>query len=292
MAEVAERLEEALWDAVKHPRGRGGLWVEGFGHGLAKEVEKVGERVEARKPPPRPAISRKVEKPLAQTEAFRRGLRRTEYMTLPGPHGDEFMYDLALDRGFTQRPFRTDEAGLRKYIADGDRELWRGVSDESYAQALTSGTAHYGQGFRGNGIYAAAGERGRSLATGYAQAPPSRGTLVSKTEKPTVIHMALMREAKTVTYDEAASEARFEHLRLAGVKGGSPNEGRSAEVLALAHNSPTRWALAHGYDAVIVPQDDGSDEVIVLNRSALIVSTEFQAAGKNVAAAIRDQPGT
>jgi hypothetical protein len=286
VAEVADRLEEALWDSLKHPRGRGGLWIEGFGHGLAHEVEKVGERVEARKPPPRPAISRKTEKPLAQTEAFRRGVRRPEYMTLPGPHGDEFMYDLALDRGFTQRPHKATEEELVKHIKDGDRELWRGVSDESYATALVSGTAHYGQGFRGNGIYAAAGERGRALATGYAQAPPSRGTLVSKTEKPTVIHMALMREAKTIPYAEAASQARDEHLRLSGEKG-----DRASEVLSLANNSPTRWALAKGYDAVIVPQEDGSDEVVVLNRSALIVSTEFQQAGKNVAAAIRDRPG-
>lgn len=288
MTEVAERLEEALWDALKHPRGRGGLWRDVVGHEVAGIVEQIGER---RDGPQRPGPLRK-DKPLHRTEAFRRGVRRSSYMTQSGSHGDEFMYDLAVDQGFASRPHAVSEEELRAHIANGDRELWRGVSDESYAQALVSGTAFYGQGFRGNGIYAAGGGKAETMARSYAQAPPTRGTITSKADKPVVVHMALMKEAKTVTYAEASGQARSEHLRLSGEKGGQEGTGgRAPEVLALANSSPTRWAMVNGYDAVIVPQDDGSDEVVVLNRTALVVSTEFQDAGRNVARRMRERPG-
>jgi hypothetical protein len=98
--------------------------------------------------------------------------------------------------------------------------------------------------------------------------------------------MALRRDARTVSYEEASDRARREHLRYAGQKF-EEGTGGNAQVLALANNSPTRWALAQGYDAVTVHQEDGSDEVVVLNRGALIVSSEFEAAGENVTRRMR-----
>lgn len=272
-------LDESLWDAVKHPRGRAGKWIDSAGGGITSDMERAAEEMGKRLE--RPVIQRK-EPSLPQTEAFRRGLRNADYMTRTGTHGDEFMYDLAVDHGFSGRPKVVNEAELQKLIDDGDKELWRGVSDESYAQKLTTGTLFYGQGFRGNGIYAASGGRAQTMAKSYAQAPPTRG-VAAKADKPVVVHMALAREAKTVDYEEAASKARNESLKHAETKGGGEGTARALDVLSLANNSATRWALANGFDAVIVPQADGSDEVVVLNRTALIVSSEFAAAGTNVA---------
>jgi hypothetical protein len=140
-APTADRLEESLWGVLKHdfeerahPRGRGGKWIDKVGGEVADEAKKVGRKLE------RQPIQRR-ERDITSTEAFRRGLRRISYMRETGHHGDEFMYDLATDEGFAGRPQVVSEAELRQHIADGDLEMFRGVSDESYAQAFTSGTA-------------------------------------------------------------------------------------------------------------------------------------------------------
>lgn len=283
--DVALALEEGLWDALKHPRGRGGEWANKLGGEIAKAAEETGEKIEKAKVE-RPTIVRK-ERPLHQTEAFRRGLRRVEFMREFGSHGDEFMYDLAVDRGFAGKPKVVTDEQLAAHIADGDRELWRGVSDASYAADFLKSPPYYGQGFRGNGIYAASGGRAHAMARAYAVAPPTRG-ITAKADKPVVIHMALAKEAKTISYEDASMRARHEHTSHVGAKGGGEGQASSREqVLAEAASSPTRWALANGFDAVIVSTPDGGDEVVVLNRTALIVSKDFESAGQNVARASR-----
>lgn len=237
----------------------------------------------------RPEIVRK-EKPLQQTEAFRRGRRRLGYMRETGRHGDEYMYDLAVDTGFAGRPHVVSEEELRQHIADGDMEMWRGQTDESYADAFVTGPAFYGQGFRGNGMYAAGGsERARSLAVAYAQAPPTRGVLVTKVDKPVLMHMALRRDAKVINHAEASMRAQQEHKKWYGLKGGGEGVAPEAtQVMAEANNSPTRWALANGYDAMLVERDDGTNEIAVLNRTALLVAREFEPAGRNVTTQLRE----
>jgi hypothetical protein len=281
-AELADVLEEALWDTLKHPRGRGGKWIDKVGGEVAGAAKQVGRSLE------RPEIVRK-DREFKQSEAFRRARMRPSYHTEFGRHGDELMYDLAVDKGFAGRPHVVSSDELEQHIADGDKEMWRGVTDESYAQLFTTGTAFYGQGFRGNGIYAAHGERAKKLATAYAQAPPTKGTLVHKVDKPVLIRMALRRDARTITYDEAALQAKSEHRKWAGLKGGG--EGFSAEgaqALAAANSTATRWAMANGYDAVIIPKEDGGEEVAVLNRTALIVAGDFEGAGTNVTQQLRE----
>jgi putative intracellular protease/amidase len=124
------------------------------------------------------------------------------------------------------------------------------------------------------------------MAVAYAQAPPSRGTLVTKVDAPRVIHMALRRDARTIDFETAVEAARRDSLRWAAEKSGDARTTR-AEVLAEAYSSPTRWALAHGYDAVLIPKGDGY-EVAVLNRTALIVAREFEQAGENVTRRIHE----
>lgn len=251
-----------------------------------RAVEKVGRALD------RPEIVRK-EKPLQQTEAFRRGRRRLGYMRETGRHGDEFMYDLAVDTGFAGRPHVVSEAELQQHISDGDMEMWRGQTDASYADAFLTGPAFYGQGFRGNAMYAAGGgDRAHALAVAYAQAPPTRGVLVTKVDKPVVMHMALRRDAKVINHDEASMRAKQEHKKWWGLKGGGEGFApESAQTMAEANNSPTRWALANGYDAMLIPKDDGTHEIAVLNRTALLVSHEFEPAGQNVTKRLREGEG-
>lgn len=280
MADIAERLEESLWDAVKHPRGRAGEWTEVF-HAAPEIRQKLDER-EARKNPPLPKIERR-DRSLLQTEAFRRGRRRLSYMQEFGVHGDEFLYDLAIDKGFAGRPQVRSEASLKEIIASGGLEMYRGVTDEDYARLLTGGTLYMGQGFRGNGIYAATGADAHKTAVAYAQAPPNRG-VAAKSDKPVVIHMALHPDAKTIPYKEAKSRADFEFTRWAEQADSSMvmhdpgTAGTVADVRREANRDASRWALANDYDAIVVE----NGEVIVLNRTALVVSEEFEPAGTNV----------
>jgi hypothetical protein len=143
-------------------------------------------------------------------------------------------------------------------------------------------THNCGLGFRGNGIYTASGARAEQMARAYATAPPTRG-IAARSDSPTVVRMALHRDAKVVEFEDAARSARHAHqaAMVVGEKSGGAG-GTPDQVRAEVYRDPSRWALANGYDAVRVTQADGSDEHIVLNRTALLVSTEFREAGQSV----------
>lgn len=272
---VAFDLDESLWAELRHPRGRGGKWREAF-HGAGPDHPEVAKFAAKVEPPP---ITRR-DVPLERSSAYRMALRRPAFARETGPHGDEMMYELAHERGFAGQPHVVTEAVLKAGIEEGDLELWRGQSDDTYAKGLMAGPAFYGTGFRGNGIYAAAGPRAHSMGIAYAQAPPTRG-LVTKTDNPVVMHMALHRHARTIQYADAQTRSVAE---LSQVKGdpGTSGAGAGSTVKQEVARDPGRWALANGYDAIVVPQDDGGHEVIVLNRTALLVSSELEPAGTNV----------
>lgn len=276
MTDLALVLEEGLWDTLKHPRGRGGKWIDVVGGEVAQAAEKAGDRVSR----PSPSLMRK-DVPLERTQAFARGRRRLRYMRETSVHGDEFMYDLAVDRGFAGQPKKVSEAELEQAIADGDTEMWRGMTDRDYASLLVDGTYYAGAGFRGSGTYVATGPDGKKKATSYALAPPSRG-IASKSETPTVVRMALAKDARVADYSVIAAEAKAKHLEQKGVKAdpgsGAGMGGSSAQVLAEVARDPMRWAMAQGFDAVKI--SDG--EWVVLNRTALLVSKAFVPAGENV----------
>lgn len=287
VTDVADRLEESLWDAVKHPRGRAGEWTEVF-HEAPEIKQKLHER-EVRQNPPLAKIERR-DRSLLQTEAFRRGRRRLSYMSEYGVHGDEFLYDLAVDQGFAGRPQVRSEASLKQIIDSGGLEMYRGVTDEDYARLLLGGTLYMGQGFRGNGIYGAMGPDAHKQAVAYAQAPPNRG-IAAKSDNPVVIHMALHPDAKTIPYKDAKSRADAEFLKWATQTDGDATvmhdpgtTGTTADVRREANRDASRWALANGYDAIIV---DDKGEVIVLNRTALVMSDTFEPAGTNMVNAPR-----
>lgn len=274
-------LEEALWDAVKHPRGRGGKWREVLGS------QHVPEHLEhfAAKLDPLP-VRRKEVKSLPSAVSFQRARRRIAYTREWGPHGDEFTYDLAMDHGYTSKPHVVSADRLDAEIAAGGIEMFRGQTDRSYAEAFTSGPYFAGQGYRGNGIYFAHGSGSKVKATQYAQAPPTRG-IAAKTERPTVIRAALHRDAKVVDYEEIAAKAKAEHLWIASLAGdpGTSESGQASgdEVRQEIARDPARYAITQGYDAI--KTSDG--EMIVLNRSAVVVAEDFEDAGQNVTRRMR-----
>jgi hypothetical protein len=274
-------LEESLrsflrkpFDPAKHPHGRGGRWAETLGTPHTPEhLEHFAAKLD-----PLP-IQRKQVKSLPAATSFQRARRRIAYTREWGPHGDEFTYDLAFDHGYTGRPHVVSTDRLEAEIANGATEMFRGQSDRSYAEAFTTGPYFAGQGFRGNGIYFAYGGKAHATAHQYAQAPPTRG-VTAKTDAPTVMRAALHRDAKVVDYDEIAALAKAEHERLAAIAG-DPGESQFAssdQVRAEVARDPARYAITQGYDAIKIP----GGEMIVLNRSVVIVSEEFEDAGTNV----------
>lgn len=273
MSDLALALEEGLWDTLKHPRGRGGKWIDTVGGEVASAAEKTGDRVSR----PRPSLQRR-EMPIERTQAFARGRRRLRYMRETGTHGDEFMYDLAVDLGFSGTPKKVSEAELGQAVADGDTEMWRGLTDKDYVSLFVDGSYYAGAGFRGSGTYVATGEGGKRKAVAYAQAPPSRG-IATKSATPTVMHMALSKVAKVAEYDQIAQEAKAQHVQLGAAKAQAGTMGGSSQqVLAEIARDPMRYAMSQGYDAVKI--SDG--EWVVLNRTALLVSEKFVPAGTNV----------
>jgi hypothetical protein len=275
MDAVELALEETLWDALKHPRGRGGRWRETFNtpH-TTPHLEKFAAKLE-----PLPVGRKQIASPTV-TPAFRRARQRLSYTAEFGRHGDEFTYDLAVDYGIAGKPHVVSPERLDAEIVNGAIEMYRGQTDVTYAEAFTTGPAFYGQGFRGNGIYFAHGERASTMARQYAQAPPTRG-IAAKVDKPTVIRAALHPDAKIVEYDEIAGRAKADHVRLkSSNEMGDPGTGPAPKeaVLAAIARDPARYAITQGYDAIRVNEW----EMIVLNRSAVLVSKEFEDAGTNV----------
>jgi hypothetical protein len=276
-------LAEALWDAIKHPRGRGGLFKDVFKPEVAREIEQAGTKIERA----RPTIQRRTPK-LEQTGAWKRAKLRPEFLGERGPHGDEFMYELARDMGFAGKPHKVAEADLAQRIEAGDIELFRGVTDESYARELTDGSYFAGQGFRGNGIYAAADGDARRHATAYAQAPPTSG-ITGKTDKPVVIHMALLGHARIEDYDKVSAEAkRVATVAQRDMQSASDERARlEAERRYHVARDPSRFAMSQGIDAVRV----SGQEYVILNRTALVVSEEFRSGGTNVVRQMRQPAG-
>ena len=285
--EIAGDDDAGFWDAVEraaariqeasayverlHPRERTGKWRSKLGLGRAVRAE-----VAAR--PRLPEIQRR-DRPLASGMAFRRARTRPALMRETGTHGDEFMFEMATDLGYAGRPTRVPSGEVDAAVAAGGTEVWRGVSDETYAEALVTGPYYAGQGFRGSGIYVAHGEDGRTRAVSYAQAPPTRG-IAAKTDRPTVQRMALHPQANVVEYEEIRGRAEAEHKRLAE-KLRSPGLSEKAseeEVLAEVARDPARYAMSQGYDAIRI----NDAEMNVLNRTALLVDEAFEEAGTSV----------
>jgi hypothetical protein len=219
--------------------------------------------------------------PFLETQAFRRyGLTDD-----PDPFSPESLYVKAViqEQGFDGLPHLVSRRELDRYVAGGEVELFRGVSEARFAEQLRTGDFFVGRGWFADGMYTAPGPGGIAIARRYA--PPGVGAIV---------RMSLRRGALVVRGDELerrAASARdrvterlqAERRRLPSATHGREDDtavlrraeeyDRRIEVTRALYNDLARWAAYVGYDAIQVVVPD-FDYIVVLNRTALRIQLE------------------
>lgn len=221
--------------------------------------------------------------------------------------GDAVLHDIMQKQGFYSPANLYTKEQMDDFVAAGERELWRGVSDKKFADqwVKSQGTdAYTGLGVHGNGIYTE-GLKGNFLDevdTAFKQAlneyeETFRGRadmraralehaiLVTEQKVGTqtaisysgglggngaITRMTLRSDAKVIsTHDlKLEMEREFDHLRELA----QTDKNVSFPVY---RKDPGEWAAANGYDAIIKNFDSGADYVVVLNRSALRIQNAY-----------------
>lgn len=230
------------------------------------------------------------------------------------PSGDYAKMLWAELPGYNGLPEVVSPAELDAHIAAGEVEMYRGMrtggsrgtwvgagGPVSYADALREGDSMYiGNGIYGNGSYWASGPEGpetypaQKIAArfaGLAGGFGSSGQIVRGTVKAgaRVISYADLEVEwyKAINDYSAERHAAGQDVDITfGTEGGVDPRGVQKETpsvygdLPRVLRQPTYYAAAQGYDAVFIPKsdrigwDEFGDQWVVLNRSALRVSTE------------------
>jgi hypothetical protein len=107
--------------------------------------------------------------PFERTAAFRK------YGTLlePAPGAPEDLYtkEILREQGFDGLPHVVSQEELDGFVAAGEVELFRGVSDAGYGDQFRYGDLFVGRGIYGGGVYAAGGPDGFEVAQTFAEGP-------------------------------------------------------------------------------------------------------------------------
>ena len=190
--------------------------------------------------------------PFTETDAF----RRYGVSDDPDPDSREALYTKAViqEQGFDGLPQIVTRRELDRYVAAGEVELFRGVSDARFADELRSGPFFVGRGGEIDGMYAAAGPHALTVARQYSAVGDG-----------TVIRMALKRGARIIAWRDLERQAATELRRAAAVP---------PEVAHSLYNDAGRLAAYLGYDAVHVVEFPDIDDYVVFNRTALRVQKE------------------
>lgn len=184
------------------------------------------------------------------------------YLPKPITKGDSTLESLAKESGFSELPKVVDEDELDRIIAEGHREIWRGVNQEKkgeFTESFRSGEYFAGEGVYGNGIYTATGEDAKRLAALYS--PGEYGA---------VMRMAIDKDAKVISYGELKTLMDNE---IKKIKLDLDNEKAffESKVTRDILSDPGRFAAINGYDAIEV---EGQGQFIVLNRKALYIQNK------------------
>lgn len=190
---------------------------------------------------------------------------------------DKILYDLAKETGYDKQPLKVQSKDLDKIVEAGHKELFRGLSEQSYATQLMEGDYFAGTGVYGNGIYTSYGGSAIDVVTNYTG---SNGA---------VTRMALDKNARVITSKELTKqisaykdrlieeeeEARNKLIKMFGKKLSKTDlntqlEAVSARYRALyfVSNDPGRYATLFGYDAIDIVEEK---YMLVLNRAALYI---------------------
>lgn len=205
-----------------------------------------------------------------------------------GPDGNKQLAAIAAVQGFDAPPQLSDEA-FQAALAAGGRRLWRGIQTRGTTtgaqrqQQFRDGPAEFGTGIFGNGYYFS---NDHYIATSYADF-----------DEDNVGEYVLPRTARTITFPEllqemsqdpqlSGLEARTQAQRqlLADLENAPGIIGQREALERFLYNQsrtitgrnavlsePGNYAMAHGYDAIIVPfQQDDLAEIVLLNRGAII----------------------
>ncbi|MGH2586408.1 MAG: hypothetical protein ACRDJE_15955 [Dehalococcoidia bacterium] len=189
--------------------------------------------------------------PFTETEAFRRYGFRTD----PDQNSAEAFYTKALiqQQGFSGPPHIVSRRELDAYVAAGEIELFRGVTDARFAEQLRVGDFFVGRGGLLDGLYTAAGPNALAVARYYA----GRGD-------GTVVRLSLKQGARVIDADELEAKARSDHGH-----GAERSEHRS-----LLYTELGLYAAYLGYDTVHIVEYPDIDQYVILNRTALRIQRE------------------
>lgn len=224
---------------------------------LPKKMAYPGSKIE------RPKLERKtidihnspvIQKATADEIAYMNGTASSGVIE----KGDSKLKALAEEIGFTDRPIIVSESELDKIVAEGHRELWRGLNQNKpgeFTNLFRSGEYFAGEGIYGNGIYTGTGEGARNLASLYA--PGEHGA---------VMRMAIDKDAKVITATELKDKLDTE-LKALKFDRSSEEAWAASKVKKEFMQDPGRAAVVWGYDAI----DAENGQFIVLNRKAIYV---------------------
>jgi hypothetical protein len=190
--------------------------------------------------------------PFTETQAFHRyGVSHD-----PDPDSPEALYTKAIieEQGFDGLPQVVPRQELDHYVAAGEIELFRGVTDAPFADALRYGEFFVGRGGEVAGMYTAAGPHGLVIARQYAAIGDG-----------TVIRMTLKRAARIVQWPELEKREAVELDRA---------DSMPADIARTVYNDLARLATYLGYDAIHIVDFPEVDYYVVLNRTALRVQRE------------------
>lgn len=176
--------------------------------------------------------------------------------TWTGPTGDRALGAIWQWQGFDGLPRVVNREEMDKAIAGGALSLWRGVggddvngiSPQAVAEQYRSGRARPGFGGYGNGTYFAPDRAKDQVAEWYGEA---------------VIHAALAPDARVASWHDLWDLHRVDPEGLGDEKEWPPYLRVTADM--------GRLASLLGYDAIFYKQGDAIGEVVVLNRTALLV---------------------
>jgi len=189
--------------------------------------------------------------PFTETRAFRRyGVTED-----PDPDSPEAQYTKRLirEQGFDGLPHVVSQRELDLYVAAGEVELYRGVTDRRFAEQLRTGDFFIGRGGLLDGLFAASGRDALAVAREYG----ARGD-------GTVTRMTLKRGARIIDAAELEAEARSD----------SQSVGGRAELTYLLYTELGAYAAYRGFAAVHVVEFPDTDHYVILNRTALRVQRE------------------
>ena len=255
---------------------------------------------------PRPTVPRSVAsvkasgKPLtakAAEAAFQAGLRDEGDASWTKEVGVTGLSGVYRAMGYHGKPQVVSAAQLDRYVAAGEREIFRGASGtaaspDTYSEAFRSAPTHYaGTGIYGNGTYLASNV---NVASGYALTGSHAGTVLRMTIKADakIGEYAVIEQQRRIDWAKAAAphKALFDERDRLDAEAATTPRGTPAFTALIArrvanseriqreaplnvYSDTGAYAAAKGYDGYRVPREAsvGGDYFVLLNRGAVRV---------------------